>query len=330
MTSNRSLAMTDPSGTAHRPPLAAILAVPLVVAVVLALFAWPAARLEPRDLPIGVVGAATLEQRLEAQGGAFDVRRYASEARAREAIADREVYGAFLAVGPAPRLLIASAASPAVAQLMRGAAAEGVPAAGGADPRPLPVEDVVEASPRANALASSVLPLVIAGTMTGALASLIAAGRLGRRVALVVAGSVLAGLVAALIADSWLDVVEGSWLANAGALTLTILAIASIVAGLEALLGRVGILAGVLTMILVGNPFSAVGSAPEMLPEPAGALGRLLPPGAGGNLLRSTGFFDGAAAGGHVVVLAAWVAAGAALALLAGLRLRSTRRVAYA
>jgi hypothetical protein len=35
-----------------------------------------------------------------------------------------------------------------------------------------------------------------------------------------------------------------------------------------------------------------------------------MPPGAGGNLLRSTGFFDGAAAGGHAAVLLAWAAAG--------------------
>ena len=57
-----------------------------------------------------------------------------------------------------------------------------------------------------------------------------------------------------------------------------------------------------------------------MLPEPAGGLGQLLPPGAGGNLLRSTGFFDGAAAGGHVAVLAAWAIAGLALLLAAALR----------
>ena len=59
----------------------------------------------------------------------------------------------------------------------------------------------------------------------------------------------------------------------------------------------------------------------HLLPRPAGDLGRLLPPGAGGNLLRSTGFFDGSAAGGHVIVLAAWLLAGLAL-LLAAARAR--------
>jgi hypothetical protein len=82
----------------RKPPTVAIVAVPLITALVLTLFAWPNARLEPRELPIGVAGpepaVATIEQRLAAQEGAFEVHRYADEASAREAIADREVYGA--------------------------------------------------------------------------------------------------------------------------------------------------------------------------------------------------------------------------------------------
>jgi len=62
-----------------------------------------------------------------------------------------------------------------------------------------------------------------------------------------------------------------------------------------------------------------VATSPELLPTGAGALGQLLPPGAGGNLLRSTGFFDGAAAGGHIAVLAFWALGG--LVLLAVSRL---------
>ncbi len=79
-------------------------------------------------------------------------------------------------------------------------------------------------------------------------------------------------------------------------------------------------------MILVGNPFSAVATAPELLPRPAGGIGQLLPPGAGANLLRSTGYFDGAAAGGHIAVLAAWTCFGLALIGLAAWRLRVAPR----
>jgi hypothetical protein len=287
---------------------AAILVVPVVAAAVLALFAWPNARMAPRDLPVGVAGSAAavapVEARLAAEGGAFAVHRYADQAAAVEAIEDREVYGAIVVSADGPAVLTASAASPAVAQLMTHAVPAGAT-----------VRDVVAAGPRGASLGSCVLPLMLAGLLTGALAATLASSALGRA-GLVVAGSVLGGVAATLVVDSWLDVLGGDWFANAGAMSLFILAIASLIAGLKALMGEVGIAVGALTMILVGNPFSAVSSAPELLPRPVGGLGQLLPPGAGGNLLRSTGFFDGAAAGGHVAVLCAWAAAGA-LALAA-------------
>ena len=50
-----------------------------------------------------------------------------------------------------------------------------------------------------------------------------------------------------------------------------------------------------------------------------------MPPGAGANLLRSTGFFDGAGAGGRVAVLLAWTLAGlVALGVAAARSGRST------
>jgi hypothetical protein len=108
------------------------------------------------------------------------------------------------------------------------------------------------------------------------------------------AGSGAAGLVAVGIAQGWLGVLGGDWLVNAGVLGLTVLAVGGAVAGLAAPFGRAGAAVGALLMVLVGNPLSGVSSAPELLPEPAGAIGQLLPPGAGGSLLRSTAFFDGA------------------------------------
>jgi hypothetical protein len=301
------------SSHGHRPPAAAILVVPLVVALILTLFAWPAAKLEPRDLPVGVAGPATaaapIEEQLGAREGAFDLHRYGGEQAAREAIEDREVYGAFVVTPAGPKVLTASAASPAVAQQLTHAADEA-----GAE-----VEDIVQAGPQAAALAASVLPLVIAGLLVGVVAALASSRALGRA-GLVVAGSVLTGLAATALVQSWLDVVAGDWIANAGVLSLTVLAIAAALAGLHAVAGRVGLAIGALTMIFVGNPFSGVGSAPELLPEPAGAIGQLLPPGAGGNLLRSTGFFDGAGGAGHLTVLLVWAAAGLALLFAAELR----------
>jgi len=293
----------------HRPPAAAILAVPLIVALVLALFAWPSSRLEPRDLPVGVAGApaavASIERQLASQEGAFEVHRYGTEAEAREAIEDRDVYGAFLASPSGPKVLTSSAGSPAVAQLLTHAAAE----------QDAEIEDVVTTPAAGSGLGSSVLPLVLAGLLTGVLASL-AVSRGPARVGLTVAGSVLGGIAAALVADTWLGIVEGDWLVNAGAFGLTFIATAGAMVGLYSLLGKAGLGIGALLMVFIGNPFSAAATAPELLPQPVGGLGQLLPPGAGANLLRSTGFFDGAGAGEHIAVLAVWAVLGLAAALL--------------
>ena len=82
--------MTTPTKH-HRPPMAAILVVPLVVALFLTLFAWPSARLGPRDLPIGVAGpppaVEKVEQGLPAEEGAFEIHPYDTEAAARAAVA---------------------------------------------------------------------------------------------------------------------------------------------------------------------------------------------------------------------------------------------------
>jgi hypothetical protein len=303
--------MTRDSSSQRRPSPAAILLIPLAVAIVLALFAWPNARLEPRDVPVGVADAPMVEKKLNASGGAFEVHRYATEAAARDAIEERDVYGAFVATASGPKVLIASAASPAISQALTHAASE----------LDAPVEDVVAAKPAGAGLAASVLPMVLAGILTGAAAAALATG-FRQRAGLVVAGSLLAGLAATVIIQSWLGIVGGDWLVNAGVLSLAVLAIAATVAGFEALLGKAGIALAAVTMILVGNPFSGVATGPEMLPAPAGAIGQLLPPGAGGNLLRSTGFFDGAGAGGHIAVLSVWVLLGFGALLVAALRER--------
>jgi hypothetical protein len=303
-----------------------VVLVSVLVGLALAAFAWPAARLGPRDLPIGVVAPAgagdAIERRLT--GDALEVHRFADQASARAAIADRDVYGAIV-VGPqGTTVLTASAASPLVAQLLQQAAAGGGPAAapspGGGAAAPVRVVDVVPADPddpRGAALTASVLPLVLAGMAAGLLVWL-AGGPGPARWAALAAASAAAGLVAAGTVQGWLGLLGGNWLVNAGVLGLTVLAVAATVAGLAALGGRAGAAVGALLMVLVGNPLSGVSSAPELLP--AGAVGQLLPPGAGGSLLRSTAFFDGAGAAGPLTVLAAWVVLGLALGWLAALR----------
>lgn len=184
---------------------------------------------------------------------------------------------------------------------------------------PVRVTDVVAAppgDPRGGALGASVLPLALAGMAAGAVVTLM--GLRGARAAVTLVGSAgLVGLAAAAVAHSWLGVITGDWWAEAGVIALTVLAIGSAVAGLAALFGPRGIGLGALLMVLLGNPFSGVTSAPELLPEPVGAIGQWLPPGAGGSLLRSVAFFDGSAAGGAVLTLSLWSLFGLAAVLFA-------------
>src|ERR1044071_9307983 len=165
---------------ARRPSWAVILLVPVAAALVLTLFAWPQARMEPRDLPVGVAGPTAqvqqLEQKLEAQDGAFDVHRYANEAQARDAIADRDIYGAIAATPTGATILTATAASPTVAQMITNAAHQSQAANPNAK---VEVKDVAPAR-RVGALSAAILPLILAGTLTSLISGLFASSGLRR------------------------------------------------------------------------------------------------------------------------------------------------------
>ncbi|MGK8489389.1 hypothetical protein [Nocardia asiatica] len=279
----------------------------LLQALMLIAFAWPAANIGPRDLPLAVTGpqAAMVSGKLaEHSPGAFEISTPADEAAARAAIENREVYGAVVTGDGPPRVLVASGASPAVAQQLTqiGQQLSGAPAAR--------VEDVVAADsddPRGTAFGAMVLPLVMSGIAAGVLLALLIPAFGGRVIGLVTFG-VAGGLLSMAIIQGWLSVVPGSYLVLASVAGLVSFAVAGAVVGLAAVIGTAGVGLAALTMLLIGNPFSAATSAPELLPQPWGVVGQLLPPGAAASLLRSVAFFDGAAATGPLVVLLVWSA----------------------
>ncbi|TDC87125.1 hypothetical protein [Actinomadura sp. 7K507] len=302
----------------------------LLQLIMITAFTWPAARVAPRDVPVVVTGpqAAAVAERLDSERpGAFDVRTRRDEAGARAALADREAYGAIVTSPSGPKVLTASAASPAVAQQL-GALAQGL-AQRGTAPGP-PVQDVVAADsddPRGAGFGSLVLPLIMSGLAAAVLLTF-AIPAAAWRAAGVVLFAVLGGLGAAGIAHGWLSLLPGPYLALAGVMSLTILAVTGTVTGLAAAFGRPGLGVGALTLLLLGNPLSAATSAPELLPQPWGDLGQILPPGAAATLLRSVAFFDGAGAAGPLAILVAWAAAGFALLAAGGLRGRTRNEAA--
>ncbi|MCX4824920.1 ABC transporter permease [Streptomyces sp. NBC_01142] len=317
------------SATPTHRMIAVMVLAPMVVALALWAFAWPAARTAPRDVPIGIAGPATavtqLEQHLEQREGTFDIHRYADGAAARAAIEDRVVYGAVVVADGAPQLLTASAASPVAAQLLKEAVTSQAPSG-----TQVQVTDVVPTppgDPRGSALAASILPLALAGVAVGAVVTFMRL-RGTRAATSLVGASVLVGLTATALAHSWLGVLTGPWWTEAGVLGLTVLAIGAAVAGLGALLRTPGIALGALLVVLLGNPFSGAASAPELLPEPVGVIGQWLPPGAGATLLRSVTYFDGSGAAASVLTLSIWAALGLAAMLITGSRGGRTPAVA--
>jgi hypothetical protein len=308
----------------HPLALGVLIAVAVVAlqALLVPLFAAPAADIAPRDLPIAVAGpapAATgLAGRLATERpGAFDVTVVADEAAADTAIQARQVYGAIVLSPTGPSLHVASAAGPTVSTLLTQAAAQL------GNGQPVPVRDVVPIDPddpRGTGFSAGFLPLAVTGLLAGVLIFL-AVRRRGARFTALVAYAVLAGLAGAAVLQYWLGILPGDFAANAAALGLFGLAVASTITGLGALLGRPGLALSVLVVFLVGSALSGVGSAPELLPQPWGAFGQLLPVGAGGTLLRSVAYFDGHGAAVAVTVLMAYAAVGLLLAVAGGHRL---------
>ncbi|GAA0296684.1 ABC transporter permease [Streptomyces turgidiscabies] len=301
--------------------IAVTVLVPVLVALALWAFAWPAARIAPRDLPLGVAGPASavtqVERQLSSHKGAFELHHYADEAAARDAVENRTVYGAVVVTAPGPKLLTASAASPLVAQFLQQAVTAQAARSGGPGAQVTTVDVVPAAAkdPRGAAFGASVLPLALAGVAAGAAVTLL--GLRGvRAVGALLAAAALVGVVAAALVHSWLGVITGDWWTEAAVLGLTTLAVSGAVAGLAALLGTAGIGIGGLTVILLGNSFSGATSAPQLLPEPVGTIGQWLPPGAGASLLRSVSFFDGAASFGPALTLTWWAALGLGAVLL--------------
>ncbi|MGW0055183.1 hypothetical protein [Nocardia nova] len=327
--------------------LGPVLALSALITVLVTAFAWPTSNLAPRHLPVGLAGPApAVEQVRQGLGtlgdSAIDTTTYPDRTTAVQAIEDRDIYGAIVIGANGPEVLTASAAGPAVAQALTEAARSmsrsaapqtnsgqspqpGSPAAGQPAPStPMPqqlspapvVTDVVAtpaADPHGAVFGLTLVPMVIGGLLTGAALSLLALGRTAR-IGAAVAVALIAGFAVTAVLHTWLDVLTGNYLANAGVVALAIGAIALALLGLRAVLGLAGLGVGAATFVALGIPLSGAMSAPELLPTGWGTLGTLLPPGAAATALRSTAYFGGAGSAAALAVLSCWAVGGLLLA----------------
>ncbi|MEI2732954.1 MAG: ABC transporter permease [Dermatophilaceae bacterium] len=310
--------------TSHRPgdaPLAVGIALALTLALgaMLSLFAWPAARLAPNDLPVAVAGPAAATTRMgaalaQARPDAFVVTSVATRDDAARMVRQHEVYGALVVSTSGAEVLTASARSPVVAQLLgqtgaQLAAAQGTTATV-TDLVPLPADD-----PRGAGLAAGLLPIVLGGLACASATSLLIRRRRWRVIAATLY-AVVGGFVLTALLQSWLGSLSGNLWANAAVLASGVAAVAFAVLGLESVFGTKGLGLGAVVMMLLGNALSGAGSAPELLPSGWGAVGQWLPAGATNTALRAVAFFDGHGAAQPLLVLAAWVVFGLVLLAL--------------
>lgn len=327
-----------------RPTGVALAAIGIQALMVFA-FTAPTVHSAPHRLPLAVSAPAParglIEQRLDqAAPGAFSFHDVADETTARAQLTDRDAYGAVVVTNQGPHMLVASAASPAVAALLTevgshlapasattgtttGAAAptQGTAPAQGAAPAAT-VTDIVPASPadpRGAAFTSMVLPLVMSSLIGGVLLT-IKLPRLRERLLGILMFALGGGAAVALIAGHAVAFLPGSYLAVAAAIAAPIFTISIFSTAAAALIGRFGFAVAGTIMMLLSNPLSAAASAPELLPTPWGRIGQDLPAGAAATLIRSTAFFDGRGGRHAAIVLGAWTAAAVLMLAIAVLR----------
>ncbi|MGW2936782.1 ABC transporter permease [Streptomyces sp. NPDC001156] len=322
-----------------------IVGLPLVISLAAMAFAWPASRIAPRDLPVGIVGTSTASQNAvesldRGEPGGFDFHLYPDQTSARSAIENREIYGAFVINPGEVTVLEATAASTSVAQLLgmsgQQLAAHAaklpertlVPAAHGtshgsrarkgvaktAAKVTVNTVDVVPTSaddPRGVVFSAALLPLTICSILIAALVTLSGLHLPGWRRAIdLIVVCAISGLVAYMVTQGILGALPHEHVATWAALSLTVLAVSATSAGLIRLIGHSGLGVSAALMVFIGNPFSGSTSAPELLPKAVDDIGQWLPPGAGANLLRSTAYFGGNGSGGHIAVLTLWTVLG--------------------
>lgn len=315
----------------------------VVVVAILIAFVWPIITSSVKDIPIAVAGTsgqvATVTTALDKNApGVFAFTTVADQAAAVDLIKTRDVYGAIV-VGEKPEVLTASANGAAISQLLgqlavklqaqanqqAAAAVQQAIAAGQAPPGTVPpaitvsITDVVPLSPgdpRGLGLTANAFPLVLGGIIGGVLISLLVTGP-WRRLTSVVVYALAAGYSVVGIMQGWFGVLQGDFWVNGLAVSLAMAATVSLIVGMNALIGRAGIVVGAVITMLIGNPLSSAAQPIQFTVAPWGDVGQWFVPGASATLIRDLSYFPAANATFPWLVLAGWTLLGM-IAMVAG------------
>ena len=266
---------------------------------------------KPHNLRLGVVGASVLPRAVGTQFS-LETVRYADEQAARDAIDHRKVLAAFVAGPEGSKLIVAPAAGPPIATAIGNAFGAGAAAL----QQKLEIEQVhpLPSGDTSGGVSFLVtMALVVGGYLASTTAMLFggSATRHGRLAALAGASVVGALLTFAIARFAYGALPGDKFLALWGLFTLVMMAVAFATAALQTLFGAAGTLIVVVSFVIFGAP-SAGGSVPSpFLPGFWRAIGPYLPAGAGTTATRNTLYFDANAIGVPLLVLAAYLVAGA-------------------
>ena len=273
---------------------------------------------KPHHVRVAVVGTIPREAPIR-RSTALRLVQEPDERAARAAITDRDVYGAV--VLPSRRLLVATAASPAVAQVLERAF-------GGIGLRVQDARPLAAGDPRGLSIFYAVLAWVFGGYLGATILGLVV-GQASRgwrkqlaRLSALAVYAVAAGLLGALVAEPILNALSDHFLALAGVGMMIVFAAAAATEALQALFGIAGPAIALLAFIVLGNPATGVAFGPAMLPGFWRAIGFWLPPGAGVRAETGAVYFQGHATLGALAVLAVYAGVGTAVALVIGGRRR--------
>jgi ABC-2 family transporter protein len=316
------------ANAAPTPKAVALVLLPALVLTLAFAFSYVGAFHDPtpHNVPVDVVAPPAVAAQLDRlPGDPLDARQASSLPQALSRIDDRDVYGAYDV--STNHLYVASGANRATAVALaatfnRAAAAQGGPAVGVTDVKPLPSND-----PNGTTPFYAVIAWMFGGYIAATLIGLIGSPRsrstqrAAARIGALAGFSVLGGILSVLLLSASFGVFSGHVVAISAVGALTIFASGAATAGIQAAIGPAGTGLVIIVFVILGNAAAGGPFARPLLPGFWRTIGGVLPPGASVDLARSALFFDGERIAGPILVLVAWAALGTVLALALGGRI---------
>jgi hypothetical protein len=303
--------------------IAAILAISAVSLLFIASYAGALHEPRAHEVPLAVTAQvpAQIAQQL-ASSQATRVRTVADRAAALREIDERKVYGAVVATSRGVDLVVAPAAGPAVASALEQSLVPQLERAG-AKVRTVEVHTLPAGDARGLVGFYTAVGWVVAGYLGAAFLGIIFGTRPGRlhtvwRLGGIAVLGLIAGFGGAVLAAAIGDFEAAFSIGLIGA--LTIVSVGAVTVALQSAFGIVGTGVAILIFVVLGNPASGGPFPGVLLPGLWRVVGELIPTGAATTAIRNLAYFPDASIAGPLIVLLAWLAAGAGVALGLGQR----------